>query len=196
MAAAPVRPNQREHILDVALALWSAHGSAKTSMRELARQCGLNVAAIYHYFESKDALLAAVIDERRYEARLADEIPELPLDLPAGERLARIYGTVWTGAMAEEEVWRLLLVEGLAGTSAAVPVGRQLLEVFGPGLTAWLQASVPEVDEPEAVVDLMVGQLFLGFITHIFRPEVPTDELERRGAATLRAAIFGDVPSP
>ncbi|MCB0970444.1 MAG: helix-turn-helix transcriptional regulator, partial [Acidimicrobiales bacterium] len=84
MAAAPVRPNQREHILDVALALWSAQGSAKTSMRELARECGLNVAAIYHYFESKDALLAAVIDERRYEARLADEIPDLPADLPAG----------------------------------------------------------------------------------------------------------------
>ena len=52
------------------------------------------------------------------------------------------------------------------------------------------------VDEPEAVVDLMVGQLFLGFITQIFWPDVAVAELERRGADTLRAAIFGDVPSP
>ena len=89
MAAATVRPNQREHILDVALRLMSEHGSAKTSMRMLAKECGLNVAAIYHYFESKDALLAAVIDERQYGAHLA-EIPEIPPSMPAGELLGLI----------------------------------------------------------------------------------------------------------
>lgn len=51
-------------------------------MRLLARECGLNPAAIYHYFESKDALLAAVIDERR-GARLA-EVPRHPRRPAAG----------------------------------------------------------------------------------------------------------------
>ena len=36
MAAAPTRPNQREHILDVALRLMSEHGASRTSMRQLA----------------------------------------------------------------------------------------------------------------------------------------------------------------
>ena len=61
MAAATIRPNQRGHILDVTLRIMSDQGAAKTSMRQLARECGINVATLYHYFESKDALLAAVI---------------------------------------------------------------------------------------------------------------------------------------
>jgi len=56
------RTNQREHILDVALQLMSRAGSTGVSMRQLARACGLQVAAIYHYFPSKDALLTAVIE--------------------------------------------------------------------------------------------------------------------------------------
>ncbi len=189
MAAATVRPNQREHILDVALRLMSEHGAAATSMRLLAKECGLNVAAIYHYFESKDALLAAVIDERRYEARIA-EIPDLPPDLPPGERLQLIYRTIWQGALAEEAVWRLLLGEGLRNEAAALPVGRSLLEVFRPGITAWLEASVPEVAQPAAVADLLVGQLFAGFVQHIFDPAVPLAEIEARGAEALRRALF------
>jgi AcrR family transcriptional regulator len=189
VAAATLRPNQREHILDVALALMSEHGSAKTSMRMLARECGINVAAIYHYFESKDALLAAVIEERRYEARIA-EIPDLPLSLPAAERIQAIYATVWKGALAEEAVWRLLLGEGLRGEPAALPVGRSLLEVFRPGLTTWIAAAVPEVAEPAAVADLMVGQLFAGFVHHIFDPQQPVDALEAAGAEAIVRAVL------
>jgi len=191
VATTTVRPNQREHILDVALRLMSEHGSAKTSMRMLASECGLNVAAIYHYFESKDALLAAVIDERRYEARLA-EIPDIPPELPPGDRLRLIYRTVWQGALAEEAVWRLLLGEGIRRETAALPVGRSLLEVFGPGLTSWIRSAIPEIAEPGAVADLVVGQLFAGFVHHIFDPSMDLAEIERRGGEALHRALFSD----
>jgi AcrR family transcriptional regulator len=189
VAAATLRPNQREHILDVALRLMSEHGSAKTSMRMLARECGLNVAAIYHYFDSKDALLAAVIEERRYEARLA-EIPALAPSQSAAERLGTIYATVWRGALAEEAVWKLLLGEGLRGEAAALPVGRSLLEVFGPGLATWIEAAVPEVADPAAVARVMVGQLFAGFIEHIFDPDRPVDEIEATGLDAIVGAVL------
>ena len=61
--------NQRERILDEALRLMSAEGSAAMSMRQLALACGVQVAAIYHYFPSKDALLQSVFEERRYDTR-------------------------------------------------------------------------------------------------------------------------------
>jgi AcrR family transcriptional regulator len=192
MPTSAVRPNQRERILDAALALMAEHGSAGTSMRMLARACDLNVAAIYHYFPSKDALLAAVIDERRYEARLA-EIPDLSPDLPAAERLAQIYRTVWAGALAEEPVWRLLLGEGIRGEEAALPVGRSLLEVFGPGLAGWIAATVPEVIDPGAVAEVVIGQLFAGFVRHIFEPDRPLAELEDAGAAAVIGAV---LPGP
>jgi AcrR family transcriptional regulator len=191
MAPTTLRPNQREHILDVALRLMSEHGSGNTSMRLLARECGINVAAIYYYFDSKDALLAAVIDERHYEARLA-EVPEITPGLPPDERLARIYGAIWQGALAEEAIWRLLLGEGIRREPAALPVGRSLLDVLRPGLTRWIDATVPEIADPEAVADLMVGQLFAGFVHHIFNPSIDVAEIERQGGDTLRRALFSD----
>ena len=70
MATTDTRPNQREHILDVALKLMSERGAAGMSMRQLASACGVQVAAIYHYFESKDAIYDAMF-RQGYEQFLA-----------------------------------------------------------------------------------------------------------------------------
>jgi len=187
---AAARPNQREHILDAALGLIASHGAAKMSMRMLAKECGLNVAAIYHYFESKDALVAAVVDERRYGARLA-EVPEIDPALPAADRLALMFQTIWEGALAEEPIWRVLLGEGLRGEPAVMPVGRNLLDVIGPGLADWLVATIPEVKAPEAVAQMLIGQMFTGFLRHIFEPDLDTEIIRSEASASLCAAIFG-----
>lgn len=184
------RPNQREHILDAALELIAAHGAAKMSMRMLATKCGLNVAAIYHYFDSKDALVAAVIDERQYGARLA-EIPEIDPSLPPRERLERMFTVLWEGALAEEPVWRVLLGEGLRGEAAVVPVGRNLLDVIGPGLADWLRLSLPEVQEPDAVAQVLVGQMFTGFLRHIFEPDLETEVIRKQAVAAIVPVVLG-----
>ena len=182
------RPNNRERILDTALTLMSTHGASATSMRRLADACGLNVAAIYHYFPSKEALLATVIEERRYGARIS-EIPELDASAPPAERLRAIFDEMWSGALAEQQVWRLLLGEGLRSDAAALPVGSGLLDVFAEGLTAWITSTVHEVDEPAAVAQLMIGQLFAGFIRHIFEPTTDTDSIRDDGVAALLTAL-------
>ena len=129
---------------------------------------------------------------QQLRTRLA-EIPDLSPDLPAAERLAQIYRTVWAGALAEEPVWRLLLGEGIRGEEAALPVGRSLLEVFGPGLAGWIAATVPEVIDPGAVAEVVIGQLFAGFVRHIFEPDRPLAELEDAGAAAVIGAV---LPGP
>lgn len=183
------RPNQREHILDVALELIATHGAAKMSMRQLARACGLNVAAIYHYFDSKDALVAAVVDERRYGARLA-EVVEIDPSLPADERLRLMFREIWQGAIAEERIWRVLLGEGLRGEPAVLPVGRGLLDVLIPGLVAWVAVTVPEADDPAAIADLLLGQMFAGFIRHIFEPDLDPAVIEDRAVESLVAVVL------
>lgn len=184
------RPNQREHILDVALGLIATHGATKMSMRMLARDCGLNVAAIYHYFDSKDALVKAVVDERQYGSRLA-EIPVLDLSTPPEARLEAMFREIWEGALAEEPVWRVLLGEGLRGEPAVVPVGKELLDFIGPGLAAWLRSSLPEVTEPDAVAQMLLGQLFSGFLRHIFQPDLDTELIRLDATEALRAVVFG-----
>lgn len=195
MTTAAPRSNQREHILDVALRLMGEHGAAGTSMRRLAQACGVQVAAIYHYFESKDALLAAVVAERQYGARLAELTPLDPA-APAADRLRGLFGEVWRGALEEEAIWRLLLGEGIRGEPAVLPVGTALLELLRPAARDWVARWVPEVADPEAVGQLILGQLFAGFVHTMFDPSADRDAIAADAAEVLVRTVLGPAPAP
>jgi len=57
--AAPLR---RQHILDGALPVFSAHGFHDTSMNDIAEAVGVTKPVIYQHFGSKRKLFAALID--------------------------------------------------------------------------------------------------------------------------------------
>lgn len=185
-AATTPRSNQRERILDAALELMSAQGSAATSMRQLADACGVRVAAIYHYFPSKDELLRSVVEERRYTSRL-----EAPVDIdmadPPPERLAAVFRMFWQGAIDEEPVLRLLLGEALRHQPAAMPTGAALLEVFRGGVLAVLDTSVPELPDPVLAAQLVVSTVFTGFVRHVLEPGTPVEEIGDEQLALLLA---------
>lgn len=141
---------QRERILDTALDLMAERGASATSMRALASACGVNVAALYHYFPSKDALLRSVIEERRYGAQIR-AMPVPDLRLPPDERLAALVVDMWDGALAEATIWRLLLTEAIHGDGTAREVGRELLETLEAGLRDALPRLFPELVVPVAV---------------------------------------------
>ncbi|CAN5431410.1 hypothetical protein BH10ACT3_BH10ACT3_14800 [soil metagenome] len=186
------RANQREHILDEALKLMSAQGSAGMSMRQLALACGVQVAAIYHYFPSKDALLRSVFEERRYDARLADEdnLVGIDRDGTVEQRLRSVFAMFWNGALDEEPVLRLLLGEALRNQPVALPTGTALLEVFRSGVTLLLEEFVPELDDVELVTQVFNSQLFAGFIRHIFEPDADTDEIAAELADVMVRAVL------
>ena len=197
MASTDTRPNQREHILDVALGLMSANGAAGMSMRQLAAACGVQVAAIYHYFDSKDALLAAVVAERQYGTRLADPLPLDP-DAPPADRLRDLFLYVWKGALDEEAIWRLILGEGIRGEQAVIPVGRDLLTLVEDAARDWVRLVVPEIDRPDTVAALLVGQLLSGFVRRVFAVDsevgvvsADSDRIAEESADALAAAVFG-----
>jgi AcrR family transcriptional regulator len=186
------RANQREHILDVALELMSEHGSSAMSMRQLAQGCGVQVAAIYHYFPSKDELLRSVVEERRYSARLVEMPLDLQLSDPADLRLRAVFDVFWQGALEEEPVLRLLLGEGLRNQPVALPTGAALLEVFHSGVVGYLECCVPELTDRDVVAHVVVAQVFSCFIRHIFEPEAEVDELAAQQAEVLVRAVLGD----
>jgi AcrR family transcriptional regulator len=183
-ATAEPRANQREHILDTALRLMSDNGAAGTSMRQLASACGVQVAAIYHYFPSKDALLAAVVAERQYGARMTDPMP-IDLAAPVADRLRALYRFIWDGAMEEEAIWKLLMGEGLRGEPSVLPVGNQLLDLLRRASAEWVRQWVPELPEPDAVGQLLVGQMVSGFLRTMFEPEMDRSTIAEDSAEVL-----------
>jgi TetR/AcrR family transcriptional repressor of uid operon len=58
-----VRADARcRQVLDAAALCFAQNGFHGTSMTELARAAGMSVGHIYHYFDSKEALIAALVD--------------------------------------------------------------------------------------------------------------------------------------
>ena len=67
----------RERILGVAAEWFGTHGYAATSIRDIAREVGVTVGAIYVHFPSKDRLLVAVYEEGvRRIGEAVDAVPE------------------------------------------------------------------------------------------------------------------------
>lgn len=63
---------KRELILQSAARIFATDGFDRASMAQLARECGISKANIYHYYDSKDALLYDILDN--YLSTLRDRI--------------------------------------------------------------------------------------------------------------------------
>jgi AcrR family transcriptional regulator len=75
----------RARILSVSAEWFGTHGYAATSIRDIAREVGVTVGAIYVYFPSKDRLLAAVYEEG--VQRIGDAVDAIPKAGDPWERL-------------------------------------------------------------------------------------------------------------
>jgi TetR/AcrR family transcriptional repressor of uid operon len=69
-SATPLRnPARRDQILSAAMKCFRENGFHASSMAELAKQAGMSVGHIYHYFENKDAIIEAIVDRDMEEVR-------------------------------------------------------------------------------------------------------------------------------
>lgn len=69
---------KRAHILKSAARVFAEYGFDRASMNDLARECGISKANIYHYYNGKDALLFDILDTKL--STLRDRIYALDLD--------------------------------------------------------------------------------------------------------------------
>ena len=65
----PRQNNKREKLLEAANTLIYLQGFNQTSLGDIARESGVPLGNVYYYFKTKDALGAAVIDERLADFR-------------------------------------------------------------------------------------------------------------------------------
>ena len=79
----------RNRILDAAMTVFRRHGFRRSSIEQAAEAAGLTRQALYHHFESKEALFRAVV-EQVYESALAAEIAAAKATEKAGGGLADI----------------------------------------------------------------------------------------------------------
>ena len=108
------RPAGHKALLAAASAQFAERGYHAVSIREIAAAAGVSLSALYHYYPSKQALLAALLHESMddYQARCAEASAEAGHD-PA-RRLAAVVGATVRYRAERSEASLLLMNEARA----------------------------------------------------------------------------------
>jgi TetR/AcrR family transcriptional regulator, transcriptional repressor for nem operon len=61
----PAPPNTRDAIIDAAMELFAFRGYGPTGLSEIARKAKVQSGSLYHFFPTKEELLAAVLERRK-----------------------------------------------------------------------------------------------------------------------------------
>jgi AcrR family transcriptional regulator len=95
---------RREAFLDVAQRLVQTKGYDAMSIQDVLNELEASKGAFYHYFDSKQALLEAVV-ERFADGSLATVAPILnDPDLPAVQKLERVFAGIGRWKAAQKEL--------------------------------------------------------------------------------------------
>ena len=131
-------------ILDAAFRQLAIKGYASLSMREIAKDAGVNHALINYYFRSKDQLVIAVLDEANrqllerqqkmyagpssFTETWAEARRFYKDDIASG--FVRVQAELWAASMSDEELrekflprlvaWRKLVIAGVRDALAAL----------------------------------------------------------------------------
>lgn len=57
----PAAADTRQRLIEIAVSLFTRHSFAGTSLQMIADELGVTKAAVYHYFHTREELLAAVV---------------------------------------------------------------------------------------------------------------------------------------
>lgn len=185
----PGSPDTRADVLAAARQSFAAKGYAGTSVRAVASAAGVDPALVHHYFGSKDDLFLAALEVKVDPRQAMAPVVEGGVD-GAGERLMRIFVTVWGDE--ETRLPLLALVRGIVD-----PGGQQLLRdgfqkmVFGPlGLALGL-------DQPERRM-AHVGSQLVGLVVtrYVLALEPLASMPDEQVVATYAPVIQGYLSGP
>src|SRR5713226_8073515 len=133
MARTPkVVEDRREQIIDAAMRVFSQKGFSRATNKDIAREAGITPGLIYHYFESKEAVLKAII-EGRSPLRLIGTLPPQVLSLPTEVFLRFMVLQVLTIVEGEQFVHllRVLLPEAIHNPNISAFAASVIQRILG-----------------------------------------------------------------
>jgi TetR/AcrR family transcriptional regulator len=186
--------NQRERLLDAAVACFAADGVAATSLRSIALKAEVTPALVNYYFGSKEQLLEAFIAER--VAPAVSVLRESLLE--AGDNPRALLGAFVRGIHGVVERfpwWPAIWVREVLNEKGAL---RDVLhKIIAPQVTQLLARTLVDAQkrgalsadlDPRLLVVSLVGlTMFPLAAEHIWRRIFPAGDLDR--AALLRHTL-------
>lgn len=139
------RARTRARILAAARAEIATHGGVGLSMRSVAREAGLVSSAVYRYFETREALLTAMIIESY--GNLAAELSQVSARAPA-RRWAGLASALRRWAQAHPHEFQLIYGTPVPGYVAPPETVPAAAAVVAPFLRTPIDVDAPGFDKP------------------------------------------------
>jgi len=190
----PGAPDTRAAILAAARHRFAANGFARTSVRSVAAEAGVDPALVHHYFGTKDELFLAAlelpVDPRKV---LLPAVAAGGLD-DAAERILRAFLSVW-----DDPDIQVRLVAAFRSVLDADADGERLLrEGFLPVVLGPVGEALG-IDRPELRMPLVASQVLgLIMLRYVIAVEplasLPGDDVVTIYAPTLQRYLTGELP--
>ncbi|WP_418593994.1 TetR/AcrR family transcriptional regulator [Ponticoccus sp. (in: a-proteobacteria)] len=186
--------DKREAILKGAARLFADEGYGRASMAQVAQACGISKANIYHYYNSKEALLFDILDV--HLSGLRDHIAGLEHASPDPETqlrtITREILVAYKGRDAEHGV-QLNAIRALPDTQQA------LLKAYQRDLVAQVRNRLARLAPPALAADRSAMRAltmsYFAMVNWHFQWDGQADEAGRAGyAETICDLLLGGMP--
>lgn len=140
------RAARRDEFIEAGRRLIQTRGYERFSIEDLLAEVGASKGAFYHYFDSKPALLEAVVERLTEEIVAAAKAVVADPELPAVEKLGRYFRAIAAGKNAERAFLEELLRVWYSDENAIVreKTRRRSLHLVTPHLAAIIRQGIAE----------------------------------------------------
>jgi len=201
MARTPkVVEDRREQIIDAAMRVFAQKGFVRATNKDIAREAGITPGLIYHYFDSKEALLKAII-EGRSPLRIIRSLPPQALALPPEVFLRFIVMQV-LGILEEEnfiQLIRVFLPEVIYNQNTGSTISNAIQQALG-FLESYFQSKMETGElrktDPSLIPQLLIGSV-MAFVLRrnvIHDPQVLHFTHEQIADAVVETMLQGLLP--
>lgn len=178
MARTPkVVEDRREQILTVAIQVFARKGFGRATNKDIAHEAGITPGLIYHYFESKEALLNAIVE--RYSPlsalrALPSDVFELSPEAFLHTVLPQILQVVESDTFVQ--LIRIFLPEILYNPEVA-PVSRRIFQQVTAFLDRYFNQRI-ELGELRSIGSTQISQIVIAMVIgFVFRRQILRDPL-------------------
>ena len=203
MARTPkVVEDRREQIIDAAMHVFSQKGFSRATNKDIAREAGITPGLIYHYFESKEAVLKAII-ETRSPLHLVESLSPQLLEQPPAVFLRFLVLQV-LGIVEREQFVQLLrvfvpeIIHNPPMSQIGAGVLQRVLTFLSSYFTIQMEVGTLRRTDPSLAAQTLIG-CTMGFV---LRRQLIRDELaltyshEQIADAVIDTILNGLLPRP
>ena len=190
-------PQRREELLKAARAEFAEQGFVGARMADIAGRAGVATGTVYLYFESKEALVAALVDD--HLARLTAELCAV-LDRPSS--VAPVTETIHTALVfldRERDLFRLQRLElGLKGLAPYRPLPgyRHLWQELATRLASWMARGQVRRYDPAVLAAMLIGTVEWVAEISLLRGDRDFAKYEATVLQVMNQALLPDTARP